>query len=229
MSSRRYHSGRSSKWNGNQKCLAVAVVIMGGLTLLCLIALVQDQRAKHPEAGIPGILGAAAISLVCPGLFVWLPLIILWRSLAKSSARSLKAVVRSQAYRGGGFSDLTLKSDQNLPRICLCCGTATNRVTPLRYENAHTEASVYDWGRAGPFLLLAPFFTLIQGVLMGAMFWQSVEKRLQRRKAREGAVLFRIPHCRTCSKQQPIVQRHFDFHGRSMIVDAHPAFRSALG
>ena len=26
----------------------------------------------------------------------------------------------------------------------------------------------------------------------------------------------------------PIVQRHFDFHGRSMIVEAHPLFREQL-
>ncbi|BCU75843.1 hypothetical protein llg_05580 [Luteolibacter sp. LG18] len=208
--------------------MAAAAIIMAVLTVACFVAIVKDERAKHPEAGIGGILGAGVVSMLCPGIFAIVPGLILWKSRGVSRARGLTAVVRSQAYRGGGFSDQTIRSGQKLPKVCVCCGDTTGRVSPLRYENAQTEASVYDWRRAGPLLLFAPFFTILQGVLMGAMFWQSVEKRMQRRKGREGGVLFRIPHCRTCAKERPIVQRHFDFHGRSMIVDAHPAFAQAL-
>ncbi|MGC4015034.1 MAG: hypothetical protein QM755_11050 [Luteolibacter sp.] len=209
--------------------MAVACVILTALTVWSFVAFYQGGRQRHPEMQAGGaLLMSFVASMICPGIFALIPILVLWKSRLSQQSRSLKSVVRSQVYRGGGFSDLTISNNARLPQICLCCGTATSRVTPLRYENAQTEASVYDWRRAGPFVILGLFMPIVHGVMAMAFFWQPVEARMKRLKAAGGAVTFRIPHCRSCAKDKPIVQRHFDFHGRKMIVDAHPAFRAAM-
>ena len=218
-SSKHGRGSRSSGWNSNQICLAVASGVLGVLTLFVFVACLGQ-----PE-GIAAAIGGA----FCPGIFALIPTILLIRSLRKSGRkRSMSYVVRSNSPSRQGHADITINAHQKLPRICIRCGDATKRVSPLRYKDAYTEVNPYDWARATPFMIFIPFFQIIAHVLILARIWQAIEKRWNRRKASTNDLTFKIPHCLSCSKKRPIIQRHFDFHGRNMIVDAHPAFRGSL-
>jgi hypothetical protein len=209
----------SSGWTTNEICLLVGVVVLGGLTLLVFCGYLMNHH------NVAEALGGS----FCLGIFVLIPAVPLIRSRRKrTKSRAMAQVVRVPAGSGRGHPDLTLTSDQALPKICIRCGGRTRRVSRLNYANEHTDASPYEWGRATPLMLFLPFFQIIAHVMIFARLWQSVEKRWKRRKGRDGAVLFEIPHCQPCSKAHPILQKHFDFHGRNMIVEVHPVFKEQL-
>lgn len=191
------------------------------LTLLTLMAIVSAGS----DGDVWPSIGTVIAGLICPGIFAIVPGILLWESRRGSRGGATRQqVVKSHAVTSG-YSDLTISSDQVLPKICVRCGSATRRATPLRYENGYTEANPYDWNRAGPFLLLAMVFNFITALLVFSRIWQSVEKRWKRRQAGQDDVVFHIPHCRSCRKRHPIVQRQFDFHARKMMLEVHPNFR----
>ncbi len=167
---------------------------------------------------------------ICPGLMAAIPGILLWRSRRRRGpSGKVTRVVRSHASTGPGYHDVTITSGRKLPEICIRCGTPTRRCTPLRYDSHHTEANVYDWGRAGPFIAFAPIFSFLAAIISVAMIWIPIERRLKRWKESAGPVKFRIPHCARCGDVNPLVQRHFDFHGRIMVLEAHPAFQPGPG
>lgn len=218
MSSRNPPTRRKSKWSSNEVCLAVVSGIFGLLMLFSVVTLARS----------PGGIGNAAGGLFCSAVPASATLFLLWRSRRRGSrSRVMPHLVRSGNYTGGGFADIAITCDQPLPKVCIRCGTATSRISPLRYRGAHTDANPYDWKRVHPLLFL--IVALRFGVhLLLTKIWESIERRLKRRKAAGDAVVFKIPHCKACASGNPIVQRHFDFHGRSMIVEAHPLFRQEL-
>lgn len=218
MSSRNDPSRRKPKWNTNEVCLAIISGIFGLLMLFTFVAIVRG----------PGGIGDALGGLLCIAVPASVPMFMLWRSRRRGSkSRVMPHLVRSSSFTGHGFADISIHSEQALPKTCIRCGTATRRVSPLRYRGAHTDANPYDWSRVHPllFLFLAVRFG---GQLLLVKIWESIERRLKRRKAAGAAVVFKVPHCKACASRNPIVQRHFDFHGRSMIVEAHPLFREQL-
>ena len=210
---------RGSKWTTNQACLLVAVLLFGGLT--AVIFSLQLFNGRNVPESLGGSLCLGVFTLI-PGV----PLFISRRKVAKS--RAMAQVVRSNSGSGRGYPDLTLTSDQKLPKVCVRCGNGTRRVSQLNYANAHTDASPYEWGRATPLMIFLPFFQILAQVMIWARIWESIEKRWKRRKGEEGGVLFKIPHCRSCAGRHPILQKHFDFHGRNMIVEVHPVFKEQL-
>lgn len=218
MSPRNDPSRRKSKWNSNEVCLAIISGIFGLLMLFAFVTIVRG----------PGGIGDALGGMLCIAVPGSVPMFMLWRSRRRGNkSRVMQHLVRSSSFTGHGFADISITSEQPLPRTCIRCGTATRRVSPLRYRGALTDANPYDWSRVHPLLFL--YFAFRFGVqLLLTKLWESIERRLKRRKAAGDAVVFKIPHCKACASANPIVQRHFDFHGRSMIVEAHPLFREQL-
>ena len=207
-----------SPLNSNQKALLAVGVLFWLLAAAIFMAVITS-----PEGGLSNAVGGAA----CPAIFASLFFFIVSRGRRPRHQRAMAGLVRSQSHSGGAYRDIEVSSEQKLPKICIRCGVPTRRTSPFRFKGAHTDANPYDWSRLNPltFILAMYFFFRI---LILARIWQSIEKRLLRRKGTSDRVEFKIPHCRSCAQSSPVVQRHFDFHGRKMILEAHPAFREAL-
>lgn len=207
-----------SPLNSNQKALLAISVLFWLLAATVFILILTS-----PDGTFGRALGGAA----CPAIFATLFSVIVQRGRRSRHHRGMTGLVRSQSSSGGSYRDVEVNADQKLPKICIRCGTPTRRTSPFRFKGAHTDANPYDWSRLNPltFVLAIYFFFRI---LILARIWQSIEKRILRRKGNGDRVEFKIPHCRSCAKTSPVVQRHFDFHGRKMILEAHPAFREAL-
>ena len=213
-------SGRSSRTPGRQLALVILCCIFGVLTLFLLLCGLLD-----PTVDLSSLLA----SLICPASLTLVPGYFLWKARSQVwRARVFSRVARTTAPSPHGYAAVTLRSGERLPKVCVCCGSETRHITPLHYRDQYNDASPYDWNRAWPFLILAPFISFVANVLIAARVWQSIEKRMKRRAATGADVVFHIPHCKPCRKRQPIYQRHFDFHGRSMIIDAHPLFHERL-
>ncbi len=218
MSSLKRRYSKGSGWSPNQICLAIASGIIGLLTFIIFVAGIGGPQ------GFTGALAGA----VCPGVFGLFPLALLWRSRRQGRRRhSLSGLIRSSSYSGQGFNDVTISSGQALPKICIRCGAATKRVSPFRFQGNLTNTSPYEWNRVNPFLMIFIVFKF-SGHLILTKLWESIETRLKRRKALYDRVVFKIPHCKSCASGNPVVQRHFDFHGRNMILEAHPTFQEHL-
>lgn len=224
---RRSSGGRRSKgtfWNANRICLLIIAIIFG---LISLLAMVGGFTAGSTGGGnMAQALGQAFGASLCPFIFMSVPLVILLRAGRKRN-QPAPSVLRPGVAPRPGFRDVSVTSVQDLPPVCIRCGVATKRITPLRYANSLTDVSPYDWNRVNPLVMIFLVWKFAVYVI-GAKLWQMVEKRWKRRQARSNGVLFRIPHCKGCAASHPIVQRHFDFHGRTMILEAHPEFHRQL-
>jgi len=205
-------------WNLNRICLLVIVIIFGSISALILSAVTAET----------GSFGQALGGALCPLVIMAIPLAILLRAGLKGrKSESVRTVIRPGVAPKPGFRDVSISSAQSLPRICIRCGVTTKRVTPLRYAGAHTDASPYDWSRIHPLLMIFLIWKFAFQVIM-VKVWEMMERRWQKRRAESDGVTFRIPHCKGCASRNPIVQRHFDFHGRMMILEAHSEFDSNL-
>ena len=217
-SQRRRSSSRASFWNFNRICLLAVVIVCWSISVLALWFGFRET----------GNIGQAFGGIVCPMFFMLIPLAILCSAALKRRRKNpAPAVMRPGVAAKPGFRDVSVTSDQDLPGVCIRCGETTKRVTPLRYAGSHTEASPYDWSRINPLLMIFLVWKFAFYVIMTKVC-EMVEKRWKRRKAHAKGVLFRIPHCKGCASHHPIIQRHFDFHGRSMILEAHPEFHRRL-
>ena len=214
----RRSSRRKASWNGNQICLAIICVVFALLILGIVVT----------TSGGPGGFTRAFAAAFCPAVFGVIPALMLWMSRRRSGRRrSRKGMRTSSGVSGAQYRDVTIFSGQELPRVCIRCGKATKRVSPFRYGANHTDVSPYDWNRVNPILFV--FLVWKYSVhLIVTKIWISIERRLKRYQATRDAVVFEIPHCKACASANPIVQRHFDFHGQSMIVEAHESFRALL-
>jgi len=214
---RRSHR-RKVSWNGNQICLAIICGIFGLLIVGIVLA----------TSGGPGGFTQAAAAAFCPAVFGMIPALMLWTSRWRATrSRSMEGIVHSRVLSDPRYHDVTIFGNQALPKVCIRCGNATRRVSPLRYRANHSDVSPYDWNRLNPilFVFLAWKFGL---QLISAKILMMVERRWKRHRATRDMLVFEIPHCKACATTRPIVQRHFDFHGRCMIVEAHENFRALL-
>ncbi len=217
MASRTNRPGESSPFTSNQRFLLATSVLLGAAAVFLFVAL-----SRVPD-GMPAAIVTAGV-LVVLGL---IPLFLIRRSRRRGRRGTMSNLVRSSFRAGRGFTDVEITCDQALPKVCIRCGTATRRVSPFRFLAAHTEASPYDWSRLNPFLFLFIAWKFTVQLVMTKL-WMMFEKWFKRRKSAGGAVVFKIPHCKDCARGNPVVQRHFDFHGRRMIVEVHPVFREQL-
>lgn len=211
-------SGRSRSWNGNQKLL-LATCIMFGCAIL-VMAVVAMSSGTRPANVIAGCSCFGAVGL--------LPLGILIVSRRRSRGPKHRTdLVRSQAAAPAGHVDVEISADEKLPGICVGCGMETRRVTKLRFDAAYTDSNRYDWSRVHPILMLFLFLKFAFHVV-GTKLVTTYERFIDHRKSRSSGMVFRIPHCRDCVRKRPIVQRHFDFHARKMVVMAPEGFRTRL-
>lgn len=213
-----WRNGRGSL-NSNQKSLVAITCVFWIMGIVIFVASFKGREGLSVSLGFLSF-------FVVMGL---LPLAFIWISkLRRRSRNSLNGFIRSASAQSGlGFQDVTIKAEESLPRVCIRCGTETRRTSPYKIRAAHTEYSRYDWSRVHPllFIFLAIKFGAHLLVLKLSLF---IGNRLNRRAAAARAIKFEIPHCKTCAKGSPIIQRHFDFHSRSMILEANREFIKQL-
>ncbi|WP_035609792.1 hypothetical protein [Haloferula sp. BvORR071] len=205
--------------NANQKAL-LAIAVLFWLLAATVFTLVITSPDGHLSNALAGA--------VCPGIFAAIFSIIVQRQLRPRGHKTMPNLVRSTGRASGkNYGDVEIRAGQALPKICIRCGEPTRRTSPFRFKGAHTDANPYDWSRVNPvmFFFLAWRFAF---QLLVVKLYQSIERRIKRRQAEADGVEFKIPHCRSCAKNSPVVQRHFDFHGRKMVLEAHSQFREAL-
>lgn len=189
-----------------------------------------------------GIIGCVMIAIVsvsrdrsealagslCIGMFGLIPLVILIASRLKSRGPKRRTdMIKGQSVLPAGHVSVEIIAGEPMPRICVCCGDDTRRVSTFEYKANYTDSNRYDWSRVHPLLMLLLFWKFAAQMIVTKMI-TIYERFRDRRHAQKDRMEFRIPHCRRCVRQSPIVQRSFDFHGRKMMIAAPSEFARIL-
>lgn len=197
--------------------LAICCIIGCVMGIIVVSALANGARATDVIAGC-----------ACFGTFGVIPLVILVVSRRRSRGpRRRTDMVKTQAANPAGHVSVEITADEALPRICVCCGAETRRVSKFRFHGAHTDGNPYDWSRVHPLLMIFLFWKFGTQVILTKLVTM-FERFRDRRKSRKSGMEFRIPHCPGCVRGRPILQRHFDFHGRRMTIVAAAEFGERL-
>ena len=201
----------------NQKCLVAISVIL--LLFAAYLTITFVPHVGLPES-LPVILPIAVIGTL-PALWIW------WGNRARKKQRSPNPIVLTHSAPPKNFDQIEIGEFDSLPPICTTCGSATKRTSLVRFQSHETQYNKYDWSRVNPALAL---FLLIKmtGVLIWAALIQLIEHMLGKARAARGDLRFRIPHCAECATRYPLLQRHLDFHGRTMIIYARREFVLAM-
>lgn len=165
---------------------------------------------------------------MCMGFFWLIPFLILMVSRYHSRGKKRRTdIVTGQNAFSHGHVSVEIQAGERLPEICVCCGAGTKKVSKFQFGDAYTKSDRYDWSRVHPLLMI---FLIWQYafVVIGAKLIGFFERWIDQKKYQKNRVEFRIPHCRQCVRQHPIVQRSFDFHGRRMGIAAPAAFAKTL-
>ena len=190
-----------------------------GIVMMVLVvsALVNGAKAADVMAGC-----------LCTGTFGAVPLGILVASRRRSRGpRRRTDLVKNQGSAPAGHVNVEITADETLPRLCACCGAETRRVSKFQYHGAHTPGNPYDWSRVHPLLMIFLVWKFGAQLIMAKLV-TIFERFRDRRRARNEGMVFRIPHCRDCKRHRPIVQCHFDFHGRRLPIVAPATFGARL-
>jgi hypothetical protein len=169
-----------------------------------------------------------AIGGICFGLFGMIPVVIL--VVSRNRARGPKTrteLVKSQSIAPQGHVNTEISSYEKFPKICVCCGEKTGRVSKFHYRGANSDANAYRWSRVHPLIMII-FFWFFAAQLLMAKVIMVFERLLNQHKSSKEDLEFRIPHCRNCVRNRPILQRHFDFHSRRMTIATAPEFATSL-
>jgi hypothetical protein len=209
---------RGGSWNTNQKMMLVICSIIWTVWLIVMISAWSNGAAASDM-----IFGG-----VCFGIFGMVPLVILL--VSRNRARGPKTrtdLVKSQSMAPQGHVNTEISAYEKFPKICVCCGEKTGRVSKFHYRGANSDANAYRWSRVHPVLMVLLFWFFAAQVLMAKVFMIFERLRNQHRSSK-GDIEFRIPHCRNCVRNLPILQRHFDFHSRRMTIATAPEFATSL-
>jgi hypothetical protein len=122
----------------------------------------------------------------------------------------------------GGRSVVVLSDKSLIPKICATCAAPTNRFVNL--SNTHGFGGGYENGDVNTALMIVSIvlgilflrpFRLISGIA------QAADDGSRNSSVR---VAIRLPQCKPCSRQSPLVPMRVDFDFQQMHVAVHTEF-----
>lgn len=196
--------------NSNQKCLIAVSLLLVFLACLLTIPLILNS------GDLSVLQGTVPLALIGS-----IPALIVWRQQRKKrkSKRSKRLFVISQAPPSDRYLPVTISTGESLPGFCSTCGSPTKRTTRLTFENNESSPSKYSLAHVNPALALFIMFKLT-AIAIGTSIAVFFERLWSKHSGKRNALIFQIPHCKSCSKRYPIHRHHLDFHGGTMIIHA---------